>query len=213
MLKNFRKTAAAASFLCMLCAAPVQAATLEHSEVYGFEQLDHETKSRILTALEQVPQEILDLQRAKGGSIAFKNEVEDENGRQVSGLYWLSGPDQHDIWVKVGETDPYSSTYHSEGRTLAHELGHFIHGLWKPSMAEEDIRVLNECYAYWSRHTDSCQDADETFATLYSGYVCGDRMSESEKTLFRHAEQSLIDLYGQIAAADGEAAYGPAADK
>lgn len=97
MLKNFRKAAVAASFVCMLCAVPAQAATLDHAEVYGFEQLDEETKTRISTALEQVPQEVLDLQKAKGGSIVFKNQVMDENGNAVSGLYWLSGPDANDI--------------------------------------------------------------------------------------------------------------------
>ena len=101
MLKNFRKAAVAVSFLCMLCAVPAQAATLDHAEVCGFEQLDEETKSRILTALEQVPQEVLGLQKAKGGSIVFKNQVMDENGNAVSGLYWLSGPDANDIWVGV----------------------------------------------------------------------------------------------------------------
>ena len=211
MLKNFRKAAVAVSFLCMLCAVPAQAATLDHAEVCGFEQLDEETKSRILTALEQVPQEVLGLQKAKGGSIVFKNQVMDENGNAVSGLYWLSGPDANDIWVKVGETYPYSSTYHSEGRTLAHELGHFIHGIWKPSKTDEDINTLNERYQYWSQHTDSCQDADETFATLYSGYVCGDRMTESEQRLFERAEQYMIDLYKRLPVVNGKVVYGPSA--
>lgn len=211
MLKNFRKAAVAVLFTCMLCTMPAQAAILEHSEVYGYEQLDEETKTRILTALEQVPQEVLDLQKAKGGSITFKNKVVDENGNEVGGLFWLSGPDANDIWVKVGETDPCNTTYHSEGRTLAHEIGHFIYDLWKSAMTEEDIQILNERYQYWSQHTDSCQDAEETFATLYSRYVCGDEMTESEQKLFKCAEQYAIDLHKRLPVVNGNVVYGPSA--
>lgn len=192
MINKIRKTLMMMSIGILLTITPTYAAVLNESNIIGFENLNGETKDRIRTGIELIPQEILDLHKTKGGKIVFKDEVLDENGNNVSGLYWLSGPDEMDIWINAGITDQCNTSYHSEGRTLCHELGHFIHDVWKPNMSDHDKEILQSRYEYWNQYTDVCYDTDETFAFLYSEYAFNERLTDDELQLIKSAEESVI---------------------
>ena len=193
MINKVIKTLLLSSIVTIFAVTPTHAAILDEFNIIGFDQLSDEMKDRIRTGIELIPQEILDLHKSKGGKIVFKDEVLDENGNNVSGLYWLSGPDETDIWINTGITDQCNSSYHSEGRTLCHELGHFIHDVWKPNMSEHDKELLQSRYKYWSQYTDTCYDVDETFAFLYSEYTFNERLTDDELQLIKSAEESIIE--------------------
>lgn len=97
MINKVIKTLLLSSIVTIFTATPTHAAILDEFNIIGFDQLSDEMKDRIRTGIELIPQEILDLHKSKGGKIVFKDEVLDENGNNVSGLYWLSGPDETDI--------------------------------------------------------------------------------------------------------------------
>lgn len=193
MMNKIDKTLIVMSIGTLLITTPTHAAVLNESNIVGFDKLNGDMKNRITTGIKNIPQKILDLHKSRGGKIVFKDEVLDENGNNVSGLYWLSGPDETDIWINTGIVDQCNSSYHSEGRTLCHELGHFIHDVWKPNMSEHDKELLQSRYKYWSQYTDTCYDVDETFAFLYSEYAFNERLTDDELQLIKSAEESIIE--------------------
>lgn len=211
MKKSIIKLTAMLATTLTCFSVPANAAVLHEDNVIGADVPTDDCKERIAEGIANVPQEVVDLHRLKGGTITYKaGNLGDPHYTDADGLFYYKGPKVNEIYVRVNNQNMAVGGVGVEGHTLVHEFGHFIYETWNKSMTPEDNTTLQKLYDYWSQYMHSCYDLNETFAERYKVFrVWPDHSPQEEKDFFAKAEQFIIDRYNSFTEVDGEVGYGP----
>lgn len=192
-------------FLALSMPVTAQAASIEEADTVGIENYNNMgdyQKEHLLHSFKEVPDEVVLLQKSRGGSLAFTkdiiglkyefNPIIDRMG--ITGVYTENG---RNIEIRCLPSD-YASI--GSNLTLTHEYGHFIYTEIEKTLSHDKRELFNELYAYMSPIYAACYNETETFAVVYANWkeMVANRNEGNPNEVYQIKEmydQSFLDRY------------------